>query len=62
MAKSICLNLKKKIRRLERVDVWFDANHISGAFDRMTGRRSHIEFLENRLFLDSFFAAYGPLL
>lgn len=42
MTKSICLNLKKKIKRLERVDVWFDINHISGTFDKMTGRRSHI--------------------
>lgn len=42
MTRSICLNLKKKIKRLERVDVWFDANHIAGTFDKIIGRRSHI--------------------
>jgi hypothetical protein len=42
MTKSICLNLKKKIRRLERVDVWFDVNHLPGTFDKITGRKSHI--------------------
>jgi len=44
------------------VDVWFDASHMPGTLDKMIGRRSHIEFLENRLFLDVFFAVYAPLL
>lgn len=62
MTRSICLNFKKKIRRLERVDVWFDVGHCTGTLDKMIGRKSHIEFLENRLFLDCFFTAYGDLL
>ena len=58
----MCVNLKQKIRRLERVDVWFDANHLPGTLDKMIGRRSNIEFLENRIFLDVLFAVYAPLL
>ena len=62
MTKSICQNFKKKIKRLERVDVWFDANHCTGPIDKIIGRKSHIQFLENRMFLDCFFAAYANLL
>ena len=42
MTKSISMNLRSKIKRLERVDVWFDANHNTGTFDKIIGRRSHI--------------------
>lgn len=52
----------KNIKRLERVDVWFDVDHIAGVMDKAIGRKSHIEFLENGMFLDCFFSQYGPLL
>lgn len=42
MAREICLNFKKKIKKLERVDVWFDIGHCSGTFDKIIGRKSHI--------------------
>lgn len=54
--------MKQRIRRLERVEVWFDVEHNVGTLDKITGRRPHIEFLENRLFLDLFFSIYAPLL
>lgn len=42
LTRQMCVNLKQKIKRLERVDVWFDANHLPGTLDKMIGRRSHI--------------------
>lgn len=54
--------IMKNIKRLERVDVWFDVDHIAGVMDKAIGRKSHIEFLENGMFLDCFFSQYGPLL
>jgi pimeloyl-ACP methyl ester carboxylesterase len=62
ITRQICLNLKLRIRRLERVEVWFDVDHNVGTLDKITGRRAHIEFLENRVFLDCFFSIYAPLL
>ena len=40
--RRMCANIKKKIRRLERVEVWFDTEHIPGTLDKMTGRKAHI--------------------
>jgi hypothetical protein len=62
ITRQICLNMKLRIKRLERVEVWFDVEHNVGTLDKITGRRAHIEFLENRVFLDCFFSVYAPLL
>jgi len=35
----------KKIKSLERVEVWFDIDHDVGTFEKIIGRKSHIEFL-----------------
>lgn len=45
ITRQICINLKERIRRLERVEVWFDVQHNVGTLDKITGRRAHIEFL-----------------
>lgn len=45
ITRQICLNLKERIKRLERVEVWFDVDHNVGTLDKITGRRAHIEFL-----------------
>ena len=56
---SLCNNLRSQIRRLERVEVQFNTDH-AGTLDKLTGRRGHIEFLDNHYFLDMFFRLYGP--
>jgi hypothetical protein len=42
------------------MELWFDVDHNINTFDKILGRRAHIEFLENRFFLDTFFRMYGP--
>ena len=53
-------NIRKRVKKLERMEVWFDVEHDIKTIDKMLGRRAHIEFLENRIFLDLFFKLYGP--
>lgn len=48
-----------RVKKIERVEVWFDVDHDIKTFDKMLGRRAHIEFLENRIFLDLFFRFYA---
>jgi hypothetical protein len=43
---------------LERVEVIFNTEH-GGTLDRLTGRRGHIEFLDNDNFLEMFFTLYA---
>ena len=52
-------NMLKRFKKTERVEMWFDVEHNIGTFDKILGRRAHIEFLENRIFLDMFFRLYG---
>ena len=39
--------------------MWFDIDDQSGTLDKLTGRKSHIEFLDNDKFLNRFFQVYG---
>jgi hypothetical protein len=48
-----------QIRQVDRVELVFDVGK-SGALDKLTGRKGHIEFLDNDYFLDIFFKLYGP--
>lgn len=52
-------NILKRAKKVERMEVWFDVEHNIGTFDKILGRRAHIEFLENRIFLDMFFRLYS---
>ena len=52
-------NMLKRLKKIERMEVWFDVEHDINTFDKITGRRAHIEFLENRVFLDIFFRLYA---
>jgi len=38
----MCENIKKRIKKLERVEVWFDQDENIGAIDKILGRRAHI--------------------
>lgn len=55
-------NIRKYARNIERVEVWFDNEGKKGTLDKLTGRQSHIEFLDNCRFLKWFFQIYGPSL
>lgn len=57
----LCENIKSNIRRMERVEVVFDVAH-AGTLDKLTGRKGHIEFLDNDYFLEMFFKLYGSQL
>jgi hypothetical protein len=39
--------------------VLFNTEH-GDTIDKLTGRRGHIEFLDNHFFLEQFFRLYGP--
>lgn len=41
----MCENIKKRIKKLERVEVWFDVDEEVGTLDKILGRKAHIEFL-----------------
>ena len=58
---DLCDRLKRNIRRLERVEVVFDIKQ-AGTLDKLTGRRGHIEFLDNDFFLEHFFRHYSSVL
>jgi hypothetical protein len=38
----MCDNIKKRIKKLERVEVWFDVADESGTLDKILGRKAHI--------------------
>lgn len=58
---SLCDNLRGRIRKLERVEVHFNTDH-AGTIDKITGRKGHIEFLDNHYFLEQFFRLYAAYL
>lgn len=35
-------NILKKVKKLERIEVWFDVEHDINTFDKILGRRAHI--------------------
>lgn len=35
-------NIKSRVNRMERVEVWFDVEHDIKTMDKILGRRSHI--------------------
>jgi len=39
--------------------VWFDQDESAGTIDKILGRRAHIEFLENKVFLNCLFRLYA---
>ena len=57
--RELCRNMTSQIRQIERVELVFDVGN-SGTLDKLTGRKGHIEFLDNDYFLDIFFRIYGP--
>jgi len=47
---KMAINLISKIQNCERIEVWFDVDKKT-SFDKIIGRKSHIEFIENYSFL-----------
>ena len=39
--------------------MWFDVAGETGTIDKMLGRKAHIEFLENKVFLHALFRLYA---
>ena len=35
-------NILKRLKKIERVEVWFDVEHDINTFDKILGRRAHI--------------------
>ncbi len=48
---SMAYNIMSRIRSYDRIEVWFDVDKKS-SIDKMIGRKSHIEFIENYSFLE----------
>lgn len=48
---DMAFNIMSRIRSYDRIEVWFDVDKKS-SIDKMIGRRSHIEFIENYAFLE----------
>lgn len=44
-------NIISRIQNYERIEVWFDLDKKT-SLDKMIGRKSHIEFIENYSFLE----------
>jgi hypothetical protein len=53
-------NIVRIAKEIVRIDVWFDSQ--GSTFDKMIGRKSHIEFLESEGFSELFFKLFGNLL
>lgn len=43
-------NIMSRVKSYDRIEVWFDVQTKS-SLDKMIGRKSHIEFIENYPFL-----------
>lgn len=59
ITKLMCENIKKRVKKLERVEVWFEQDEKTGTIDKILGRKAHIEFLENKVFLNCLFRLYA---
>ncbi len=49
-------NTIKNIKSLDRITVWFEYDY--GFFDKLTGRKGHISFIEDDTFLEYIIAKY----
>lgn len=59
--RELCKNITSKFSHIERVEMVFDIEN-SGTLDKLTGRKGHIEFLDNDYFLQIFFRIYAPFM
>ncbi len=48
---KMAANIISRIQNYERIEVWFDMDK-KASLDKVIGRKSHIEFIENYSFLE----------
>ena len=58
-AKISCKNFIRLAKNIERLEIWFNAENLANSFEKLIGKRSHIEFIDNDMFMRIVFHLYS---